>query len=145
MARNLAAPNMPIFARDYSEQSQNELIRILRLFFNQVVATVNNKRDRPVVDKTVQVTGFSYQPANDCTVLIINPAAGLATGTVTLPETPYDGQIIEITTSQTITSFTLSTESDQTQWGWTGGSTLTAGSGIRYIYTASDATWNRIS
>lgn len=145
MAHRVAPPSLPIFPTVYSSQAMQEFIRILRLFFVQVTSALAEKVVQPTVVKSVQVTGFSYRVPDACNILIINPAGVLAAGTATLPYDPEDQQIVEITTSFAITAFTLSTAPDQSVWGWTNGSTLTAGAGLRYIYTAEDSVWNRIS
>jgi hypothetical protein len=54
----------------------------------------------------VPVTGFAITMTSR--QLLLNPAGTLATGAVTLPLNPPDGCIAEITTTQQLTSFTVS-------------------------------------
>lgn len=54
----------------------------------------------------VPVTGFAI--TMQTRQLLLNPAGTLATGAVTLPLNPPDGCTAEITTTQQLTSFTVS-------------------------------------
>jgi hypothetical protein len=53
----------------------------------------------------VPLTGFSISPVSSD--LVLNPAGTLATGTVTFPTNPIDGQRLTITSTQTQTAITL--------------------------------------
>jgi hypothetical protein len=72
------------------------------------------------------------------------PASGntLASGTVTTPATPSDNADWQLTTTGTITAFTLSPASGQTISS--SPSTLVAGAGIGYTYSTSASTWYRL-
>jgi hypothetical protein len=87
------------------------------------------------------LTGFSYPMGSAQTVLTINPAATIATGTVTLPAAPYDGQPVEIASTNIITSFTLNHVTGQTIKN--APTTLAAGVGVAYYYNAASLTWFR--
>jgi hypothetical protein len=52
------------------------------------------------------VTGFAITMT--AARLVLNPSATLATGTITLPLNPPDGCVAEITTTQQLTSLTVS-------------------------------------
>lgn len=92
--------------------------------------------------KSVQVptTGFSITIANNISTLILNPAGTLSSGTVTMPATPIDGQIIRIASSQIITALTISPNSGQTMAD-AFSTTLGAGSGKGYIYHLAGTVW----
>jgi len=94
--------------------------------------------------KSVQVptTGFSITIGNNTTSLCLNPAGTLATGTITMPATPIDGQQIRISSTQTVTGLTLSPNTSQTIGG-TAPITLTAGplGTLRYIYHLAGTVW----
>jgi len=94
--------------------------------------------------KSVQVptTGFSITVADNISALILNPAGTLATGTITMPATPIDGQIIRFSSSQTITALTVSANSGQTISG--APSTMGATLPFAYIYHLAGTNWYRI-
>jgi hypothetical protein len=87
-------------------------------------------------------TGFSITIANNITTLILNPAGTLATGTITMPATPIDGQVVRFTTSQIITALTVSPNSGQSIVG--APTTLALGQGAAFIYNLSGTTWYRL-
>jgi hypothetical protein len=87
-------------------------------------------------------TGFDIDIDNEVGTLILDPAGTLATGTITMPDTPYDGQVQRICTSATITSLTVNGNTGQTIKNPP--STLTAGSGCGFIYRSTNTTWYRL-
>lgn len=98
--------------------------------------------DYTMASVQVPLTGFTIQIADKSQVLTLDPAGTLATGTIKLPANPYDGQPIQITSTSTITSLTLSSAVGTIK---NGPSTLLAGSSIAYFYHASNKTWYRLS
>lgn len=90
----------------------------------------------------VPTTGFSITIADNTSALILNPAGTLATGTVTMPATPIDGQIVRVSSSQIVTGLTVSANSGQTISN--APTTLAAGAGFGYIYNVSGTNWFRL-
>jgi len=91
----------------------------------------------------VPVTGFSIALGNAVTSLILNPAGTLSTGTITLPASPIDGQLVRISSTQIVTTLTLTVVGGQTLKNAI--TTLAAGTGgATYQYVASIATWFRV-
>lgn len=88
-------------------------------------------------DYQVPLTGFSITPIAGKTIL--NPAGTLATGTITMPATPFDGMMVRVSTTQTITSLTVSANTGQSISNAV--TTLAAGGRLGYIYRAANATW----
>lgn len=88
-------------------------------------------------DYQVPLTGFSITPVASKTLL--NPAGTLATGTITMPASPDDGTVVGVSTTQTVTSLTVSANTGQSINNAV--TTLTAGSTVSYIYRATDKTW----
>lgn len=84
-------------------------------------------------------TGFSITPAAGVSRLVINPAATLATGTVIMPASPVDGQLLVIMSSQIVTALTLSANGGQSILGAL--TTLALGGRIECIYRAASTTW----
>lgn len=85
-------------------------------------------------------TGFSATIPNGITIYIMNNAALLATGTLTMPASPMDGQPLTIESPKGITLFALNANSGQT----ISGPTITAAAAnfpIRYKYAAATSTW----
>ena len=86
-------------------------------------------------------TGFTITVGNTVGRLLLNPSGTLATGTVTLPATPAnDGQIVRISSTQIVTSLTISPNSGQTIAG-TAPTTIGANATIAYIWNASGSKW----
>lgn len=89
----------------------------------------------------VPVNAFSITIANGIRRLILNPAGVLATGTITMPANPTDGQIVSISSTQTITALTLSPNASQTISN--AATTLTSGplGAVQYIYVIGSTNW----
>jgi hypothetical protein len=91
---------------------------------------------------TAPLTGFNYAAATNTNVLTIKPAGGLAAGTVTMPVSPAPNQVFRITSTQNITTLTLTAPSGQTVNGAV--TTLTANTPVGWVWSASDNNWYRI-
>lgn len=91
--------------------------------------------------KRVPLTGFTLTFGNSQSYLALNPAGTLATGTVTLAPAPSDGAKECIFTTQTITSLTVSANTGQSINNAV--TTLSANTGVCYLYSASNTTWDR--
>jgi hypothetical protein len=87
-------------------------------------------------------TGFSITIDSATPVLILKPSGTLATGAITMPANPMDGMVVEIASTQTITSLTQNANSGQTLQGAL--TTLAANTGARWKYQLSTATWYRL-
>ena len=61
----------------------------------------------------VPSNAFTINYPNGCSLLYLDPAAGLASGTINMPTTPVDGQICVIASSQTITALTVNASAGQ--------------------------------
>lgn len=91
-------------------------------------------------DYQVPTTGFSYTFAAGTTVLVMNPAGTLATGTITMPAAPADGMVITVTSTQPITALTVNANTGQTiNNGGTLG--LQAGGTLAYMYNLANTKW----
>ena len=92
-------------------------------------------------DYQTPTTGFSYTftPSSTGTVLVMNPAGTLATGTITMPASPADGMTITFSSSQQITALTLSGNTGQSVVSAT--TFLPAKTGVTYVYRATGTTW----
>jgi hypothetical protein len=88
-------------------------------------------------------TGFTITIGNNIPGLLLNPAGTLATGTITMPATPIDGQIVRVSTSQTVSTLTVSANSGQSILG--APTTITSSSPFSYQYNLSGTTWYRIA
>lgn len=92
--------------------------------------------------RVVPTTGFSQTVANNVSALVLKPAGTLASGTITMPASPLDGQELVIASSQTITALTLAGNTGQTVNG--AATTLSANTSIQYKWVATDSTWYRL-
>jgi len=65
-------------------------------------------RDKATQSEEPNATGFSIQVNSDTSWLLLDPVAAYAAGTVILPAEPMDKDQVTISTTQTITSLTIS-------------------------------------
>jgi hypothetical protein len=94
----------------------------------------------------VPLTGFTITPPNGVSLLYLNPAGTLATGTLTMPATPGDGTQFCIEDSQTQTALTVSANTGQSMAAFGGAAVtaLTANTKYCWFYIASQAVWVRL-
>lgn len=93
---------------------------------------------------------YSYQQPTTGTTLtapaalgayVIDPAGTIASLTVVMPPSAADGQLFELSTSQAISSLTVSPAAGQTVRG--GSMLLTANGGAGWRYRSANSTWYR--
>lgn len=84
-------------------------------------------------------TGFLVAFGDTTGLIALDPAGTLATGTITMPASPLDGQIATISSTQTVTALTLSPNTGQSIKA--AAMTILAGQTLRYRYRASNTTW----
>lgn len=96
--------------------------------------------------------GYTYNVPNDgdsITIgttkryLILEPAGTLASLTVTFPANGVDGQLTGLSTTQTVTTLTLTPNSGQSL-GANTPTTLAAGGALSFIYRLANDTWYRV-
>lgn len=85
-------------------------------------------------------TGFSVSIPANIGVLILDPIAAYANGTIVLPTQPTNRQRIEICSSQNVTAVTW-TSSYVVKNAPAG---LTAGQGVAWMFRAASNTWYRL-
>tara|TARA_R110000868_G_scaffold388743_1_gene657803 strand:+ start:1176 stop:2030 length:855 start_codon:yes stop_codon:yes gene_type:complete len=90
-------------------------------------------------DYQVLTTAFTYTFAAGTTVLVINPAGTLATGTITMPAAPADGMTITFSSTKQITALTLSGNTGQTVVS--AATLLPANQATTYVYRLSNTSW----
>jgi hypothetical protein len=93
-------------------------------------------------DFEIPTNGFSLTIGTGVLTLLLDPAGTLATGTITLPPSPINGQEIRVSSSETVTALTVSPNTGQSIKN--APTTLTAGSGFGYIYQSDNTTWYRL-
>lgn len=92
---------------------------------------------------SVPSTGFSITIFNGVRRLLLDPAGTLATGTVTMPSGPIDGDEVGISTTQTITALTVSGNSGQTIADTV--TTLGVGGCVTFKWVAQTSKWYRVA
>ena len=106
--------------------------------------TANEVRNaRNTIEYSTPISGFSQTIANTTIYVIIEPAGTLATGTVTMPASPVDGQTVTITSTQIITALTHNPNTGQTLKGAL--TTIPADGNATWLYKTSTTTWYRVS
>ncbi|HJW41371.1 MAG TPA: hypothetical protein VJ476_09120 [Rhizomicrobium sp.] len=86
-------------------------------------------------------SGFAITAGSAVGRLILDPAGTLASGSITMPAAPKDGQILRLASSQTITALTLTPNTGQSIVGTL--SSLTANGFAEYTYRGANTTWYR--
>lgn len=86
-------------------------------------------------------TGFTITIGNNAGSLILDPAGTLSTGTINMPATPIDGQIVRVCSTQTVTTLTVGGNGHTIKNAPT---TIAAGTGFAYQYDNSNTTWYKI-
>ncbi len=142
--------------------SRRSTLTTIRESFETVYSTLQNKTiASPIITGTevnqgaaacssfsfqVPTTGFSIAMASNIGGLILEPAGTLAAGTITLPASPVDGQLVSINSTQTITALTVAASAGKSIKNAPTALTIstTAGQGYRYIYRSSNTTWYRL-
>ncbi len=94
-----------------------------------------------VIDVQIPLTGFTITVDDGVSSLILNPAGTLATGTITLPANPYEGQYLELVSTQTQTALTVTANTGQTIVG-AAVTALVAVTAVKYYYLATK--WYRV-
>jgi len=89
-------------------------------------------------DYQVLTTAFTYTFAAGTTVLVINPAGTLATGTITFPAAPADGMTVTFSSTQQITALTLAGNGKTIVSAVTG---MLANQATSYVYRLSNTSW----
>jgi hypothetical protein len=91
----------------------------------------------------VPVTAFALTPGNAVMYLYLNPAGTLATGAVTLPPAPGDGQRFCLSSTQTQTAITISANTGQSLGGIAAPTALVATTRYCWFWNAPLSTWLR--
>lgn len=91
--------------------------------------------------KSAPVSGFTFTYGNSQRTAAFNPAGTLAYGYVTFSPAPSDGAEQCFFSTQAITTLYLSANTNQTLTSAV--TTLAANGRDCYLYSASNATWNR--
>lgn len=92
-------------------------------------------------ERITPVTTDSVVIGNNTSLYIINPAGTIAALTVTMPATPTAGQVVTISSSQIVTTLTLSGNTGQTIIGAL--AALAVGGFASYIWVNTDSKWYR--
>lgn len=111
-------------------------------WFSQLFTFISGLADFTQANIQAPLTGFAITLGDRDTALMLTPAGVLATGTVTMPVNPYDGQPIQVSSTQTVTALTVAANAGQTIKN--APTALTAGLGFSYFYNKTAATWYRL-
>jgi len=103
---------------------------------------VSALRNTSGMSQQTPLTAFAITIPANVAVLQLTPAGTLATGTITLPASPYDGQDAFIFSTQTVTALTIAANMGQTING-TAITTIAANTRIGYKYNVANTTWYR--
>ena len=114
------------------------------LYQRQVQASINTLGSARATYPLVPATGFSQTIPNNVGCLLLQPAAAIAAGTVTMPAQAVEGFEQQIVSTKTVTTLTVAANTGQTVLGTAAG-TLTAYKAIRYRFVAATSTWVQVA
>lgn len=83
---------------------------------------------------------FSITLNNGDWHVILDPSAGLITGTIIMPPGPLNGQVINIRSSQSIGTLTINGNTGQSIKGYTAGA-IALGGIVEGTFLAANSTW----
>lgn len=99
--------------------------------------------DSSLMDSTygfsTPATGFALTLGDFVWHTVIDPAGTLATGTITMPPNPVDGQIVNVRSSQVVTSLTVSANTSQSIKG--NPTSLAVGGTFECMFRLTNTTW----
>lgn len=110
-------------------------------WFSYLTSLLNFIVDYTQASVQTPVNGFTITVPTRTQVLQLTPAGVLATGTVITSSDPYNGQVMELLSTKTITAFTLTANAGQTVVN--APTTLIGGTGVAYYYNSAMTTWFR--
>lgn len=93
--------------------------------------------------KSIPITAFTYTFGPAVTYAQFAPAGTLAAGYVTLAANPSDGARNCVFTTAQITGTYVAANTGQSINGALSNTSITANTGFCYLYSASNATWDR--
>lgn len=120
----------------------NEELKESRVWREFFYAVVRLNTHREITQYEAPATGVSVTVNDGVNTLIIEPAGTIATHTIVFPSIPLDGHILQITSTQIITTLTCTPPTGQTING--APATLAANGFARWIYKFATRTWYRI-
>lgn len=91
------------------------------------------------VQREVPATGFAIRSRNDCDLMLLDPAAGLATGTIYLPAPANDGAQFIIAATKPIYALTVLGPLGQAITSPPG--CIGIGARLQFLYIAATNTW----
>ena len=110
-------------------------------YYHLTSSEVRNARN--TIEYVTPVTGFSNTIANTTINYIIEPAGSLASGTLIMPASPVNEQVVTVASTQTITTLTHNPNTGQTLKGAL--TTIAANGNASWIYRSTNSTWYRVS
>lgn len=128
--------------------NQNDLLLVIPRGFAQAQNYYANPGQIAAVEQysyQVPLTGFAITPPNLTSLLYLNPAGTLATGTLTMEAVASDGQKFCLQDSQTQTAITIAANNGQTlaSFGLGALTALVANTRYCWLYNASLSSWIR--
>lgn len=83
-------------------------------FTTNVTQAIQTTTQTEQVTQLVPITGFTTTVSNTTNILVLEPTGTLATGTITMPASPVDGQVVRIVSTQIVTALTHNPNTGQT-------------------------------
>ena len=129
------------FRRRSAAEAGSPLILMSLLTAGQIAFKVAQADQSKVVQ--TPTTGFSITIGNATTTTLLTPAGTLASGTITMPAAPVDGQIVRVLSSHTVTALTVSPNTSQSVSG--APTMITSTTPFSMIYDLASTTWYRMA
>lgn len=88
------------------------------------------------------INGFAETFASLQDVMILSNAGTLAAGTVTMPSTPLNGQVVRVSAAMTVTALTVLPNAGQSIVG--APTTISTTAPFALVYRSANTTWYRV-
>ena len=95
------------------------------------------------MDFSTPTTGFSYTVPAGVVGTVLTPSGTLLAGTIVMPAAPVDGMTVSLSSTQAVTTLTLSPNTGQSISSAI--TTFALGATASYLYRASNSTWYKIA
>lgn len=134
--------NRPAPLNTAMDTNGEKLSPVWQQWFQQLSTFVSHLIDYTEANVQAPLAGFSISMSSTDKILMLTPAGVLATGTIVLPSSPYDGQPVQVSSTKTVTSLNVSPAGTETVFN--APTTLAGGAGFSYFFRSSDNAWYRL-
>lgn len=142
VGQTIKFPAAGVYLYEFSTYDGGATIIIRELLNNY--QTISGARYDTGYQYSAPTTGFNTQVNNNVSRVIFDPVGTLANGTITLPTANLNAQIVQVSSTASITAFQVK-GSGNVVVKPSANITLAAGTGVTYFYKADEWAWYKIN